>query len=56
MSAEQLLNLPIEELEHIVRSRLNYLVQEGLVLQDGDMFRMKTQQELDSELDAILAE
>jgi len=54
MDAEYLLSLPQEELENIVRKKLEYLVEEGMVLQVGDKFRLKTEAELDEEMMTLL--
>jgi hypothetical protein len=56
MDAKQLLDLSCEELEALVRKKLDYLVTEGLVVQIGNKFRLKTQKELDHELVALLAD
>jgi hypothetical protein len=56
MNAKQLLDLPKEELEALVRKKLDYLVAEGMVVQIGDKFRLKTQKELNSELADLLAD
>jgi|688.fasta_scaffold1062692_2 hypothetical protein len=56
MNTKQLLDLPQEELEALVRKKLDYLVAEGMVVQIGDKFRLKTQKELNSELADLLAD
>ena len=56
MDTEYLLSLPQEELENAIRKKLEYLIEEGMVLREGDKFRLKTQQELDEELNALLAD
>ncbi len=56
MDAEYLLSLPQEELENIVRKKLEYLVAEGMVLQVGDKFRLKTEEELNDEMMSLLVE
>ena len=56
MDAEYLLSLPQDELENIVRKKLEYLIKEGMVLQVGDKFRLKTQKEIDRETRSLLAD
>jgi hypothetical protein len=55
MDAEYLLSLPQEELENIVRKKLEYLIKEGMVLQVDNKFRLKTEEELDEEMTVLLA-
>jgi hypothetical protein len=56
MNTKQLLDLPKEELEALVRKKLDYLVAEGMVVQIGNKFRLKTQKELDEEIVALLTD
>jgi hypothetical protein len=44
------------ELEAAVRNSLNYLIEEGLVVQIGNKYRLKTQRELDQELQNLLTD
>jgi hypothetical protein len=55
MSAEQLLSLSKDELEILVRKKLDYLIAEGMVVQIGNKYRLKTQKEINNELDFILS-
>jgi hypothetical protein len=55
MSAEQLLSLSKNELEILVRKKLDYLIAEGMVIQIGNKYRLKTQKEINNELDFILS-
>jgi len=56
MNAKYLLSLPEHELEIIVKKKLDYLIAEGIVVQIGEKFRLKTQKELDKEMRKLLSE
>ena len=43
-----------EELEEIVKHSLKYLLDEGVIVKVNDKFRIKTQKEIDQELQSIL--
>lgn len=55
MDENYILNLSREELEIVVKKKLDYLIAEGMVIQIGNKYRLKTQKELDDELDFILS-
>ena len=56
MDIKHILSLSQEELEVVVRKKLEYLIEEGLVVQIGNKFRLKTQNEQDCELADLLAD
>jgi hypothetical protein len=39
-----------EELTHLIQHSLRYLVTEGVVVQSGDRYRLKTEEEIEQEL------
>jgi hypothetical protein len=43
-----------EELETMVKHSIDYLLKEGIIVQVGDKFRLKTKKEIKKELDSIL--
>lgn len=43
-----------QQLEEQVKVALQYLMDEGLVVQEGIYYRMKTEEEIAEELEAIL--
>ena len=47
-------NIYGEELEEVVKHSLKYLLDEGIVVKTGNKFRLKTQKEIDQDLQSIL--
>jgi hypothetical protein len=43
-----------QQLEEKVRRALQYLIDEGLVVQEGIYYRMKTDEEIQEELETLL--
>jgi hypothetical protein len=43
-----------QQIEEQVKIALQYLMDEGVVVQEGTYYRMKTEEEIAEELDAIL--
>jgi len=43
-----------EELETMIKHSIDYLLKEGIIVQVGDKFRLKTKKEIKKELDSIL--
>lgn len=54
MSWENFADLSSEEREEMIQSHLNYLLEEGVVKKIGDKYRLKTDQEIQKELQDIL--
>ena len=50
---EIFMNLTREELEEQVRHSLEYLVTEGVVIQHGNSYRLKSEEEIEQELEDI---
>lgn len=56
MDEDYILNLSREDLEIVVKKKLDYLIAEGMVVQIGNKYRLKTQKELNEELALLLAD
>jgi hypothetical protein len=54
MSWENFADLSLEEREEMIQSHLNYLLEEGVVKKMGDKYRLKTDKEIQKELQDIL--
>lgn len=54
MSWENFTGLSLKEREEIIQNHLNYLLQEGVVKKVGDKYRLKSDQEIQKELQDIL--
>ena len=46
-------NLDEDELKRQIVASLQYLIAEGMVVQEGDRYRLKTKKEINKELKAI---
>ena len=54
MSWQNFADLSLKEREQIIQNHLNYLLEEGVVKKKGDKYYLKTDKEIQKELQDIL--